>query len=221
MPATMCRLKPKGAKRIAYQLIDKETQGGRAIYTLLREIVHAHHSEIADARIVLAWALGWRPDVDGITKLGMCKRASDLDRELGQHDYVILLKKSFWQDPSVTDIQRQALLDHELTHAAPKCDERTGEQLLDERGRKCWRIRRHDVEEFSDVVDRNGVTNRSMELLAQALRRSAMAGFTPCQACQSNPSWVAADDAGKTLKRCACYVAWLSRRDDQSGRQAS
>ena len=39
-------------------------------------------------------------------------------------------------------------------HAAIAHDE-TGEPKLDERGRTVYRVRRHDIEEFTDVVARN------------------------------------------------------------------
>lgn len=110
--------KVKGPKRVSYELIDKNNETvGRPIYRLLRELVQDHHPHLVNARIALAWCTSWKPDVDGRVVLGKCKKASDLDRELAAYDFIILLKKSFWQDLAVTAEQRRALLDHELCHA--------------------------------------------------------------------------------------------------------
>jgi hypothetical protein len=89
------------------------------MYERLYRIVADHHEDLdrTNVRIALAWATSWKPDVDGRLTLGKCKKATDLDRELAPYDFVILLNRDFWQNPRVTDVQRQALLDHELMHA--------------------------------------------------------------------------------------------------------
>jgi hypothetical protein len=41
--------------------------------------------------------------------------------------------------------------------------------VRDERSRKCYRVRKHDIEEFSDVVARYGTYKRDLEMFAAAL----------------------------------------------------
>ena len=108
--------KPK-PKAVSYELIAQDGHTGEPMYALLAELVAAHHEDLDRARIALAWCTSWKPDVDGRVTLGKCKKASDLDRELSQWDFIILLRKSFWTDERVTHAQRRALLDHELCHA--------------------------------------------------------------------------------------------------------
>jgi hypothetical protein len=156
------------AKKVNYELIQAGSLSGQPMYAMLRELIDNYHAELRSARIALAWNLSWKPDVDGRVTLGKCKKASDLDRELYQFDFVIMLQYEFWQDAEVTDEQRRALLDHELSHAAPKMGD-DGEQVEDERGRKVWRMRKHDIEEFSAVVQRHGTYKRDLEHFAQAL----------------------------------------------------
>jgi hypothetical protein len=158
-------------KKVSYQLLDPASEDGRPLYTLLGELVAAHHEDLRDARIALAWCTSWKADVDGIVTLGKCRRASDLDRELAAWDFIILLREAFWRDPQVTDHQRRALLDHELTHAGLKHDVH-GEPVEDERGRKVWRVRKHDLEEFSCIAERYGVWKRDLETFARALDRA-------------------------------------------------
>lgn len=167
----------KGPKRkaISYELIAKESDVGRPMYRLLGELVDAHHEELADARIALAWCTSWKPDVDGRVTLGKCKKASDLDRELSAWDFIILLRRAFWTDIFVKDHQRRALLDHELCHATVKID-KFNEPLLDERGRKVYRLRKHDIEEFAEIVSRHGCYKRDLQNFYVALRRAELQG---------------------------------------------
>src|SRR5437762_245964 len=84
-------------KAIAYELIVQGSETGTPMYALCRQLVAQHHAELRDARIALAWATAWKPDVDGRLTLGKCKKASDLDRELMAYDFVILLNRHFWE----------------------------------------------------------------------------------------------------------------------------
>lgn len=158
-------------KKVSYELIDVKTEIGQPMYALLKELVKAHHIDLRYARISLAWCLSWKPDVDGRVTLGKCKKASDLDREMADADFVILLRQDFWSDPRVTDLQRRALLDHELCHAAMKFDG-NGDPVEDERGRRVYRTRKHDLEEFAAIAERYGCWKRDIEHFAAALRRS-------------------------------------------------
>lgn len=164
--------KPKRhEKRVAYKLIPKDSVAGKPMYAMLDRLIEQYHTDLTNARIALAWNLSWKPDADGVKKLGKCKKASDLDRELAAWDFVICLSQEFWADAGVNDGQRRALLDHELCHAAIRVD-RDGEPLRDERGRIVYRMRKHDIEEFSEVVARHGIYKRDLERFAVALKRS-------------------------------------------------
>lgn len=161
--------KPKGQKAVSYLLIDRITESGEQMYNLLDALVAEHHGDLTGARFALAWNTSWQPDVDGRVTLGKCKKASDLDRELAAYDFVIILREEFWKHPRVSDTQRTALLDHELMHAAVSYDER-GETKFDERGRTVYRIRKHDIEEFGDIVQRYGCYKSDIEAFARQLR---------------------------------------------------
>lgn len=158
-------------KKLAYLLIEREGDSGAKWYPILEQLIAQHHTELKDARIALAWNLTWKADADGRAKLGMCKKASDLDRELAAYDFVIVLRRDFFESVSVTDQQRRALLDHELCHAAVTDDGR-GEPITDERGRIVYRIRKHDLEEFREIVERHGTWKKDLEAFAQAIDRA-------------------------------------------------
>src|SRR3990167_2964879 len=141
-------------KRVSYSLIPRA--GNDAIYEMLDGLIEKHHEHLTNARIALAWNLTWHPDVDGRVTLGKCKKASDLDRELAPFDFVILLRQAFFEDAEVSDAQRLALLDHELSHAEVELDQ-DGEPKRDTKDRVVYRTRKHDLEEFSSVVRRHGL----------------------------------------------------------------
>lgn len=156
---------------LTYTLLTRDTH--REIYLRLDKLIAAHHEELRDARVALAWCTSWRADLDGKQTLGRCKRASALDRELAVWDFVILLNEKFWSAPETREDQRDALLDHELCHATVKDDAATGEPLQDARGRTVYRLRKHDLEEFSAIADRYGLWKRDIEQFHQALNRGA------------------------------------------------
>ncbi len=185
-------------KAVAYQCIPPDSDQGRPMYALLHALLHAHHDELvtAGARIALAFCTSWKADVDGREVLGKCKRASDLDREFATFDFVILLNKWFWTSPSTDDIQRRALLDHELMHAAVAYDD-AGEPKLDVRGRTVFRIRKHDLEEFSDIAARYGCWKRDLEAFARALRKAERA---------TSGTWVSYSQLAETLHEIGLTV---------------
>lgn len=207
--------KPRQAKpkQVAYELIDPTSVAGHPMYGLLASLVTAHHRDLEGARIALAWCTSWNPDVDGRVTLGKCKRASELDRELAAFDFIILLRRSFWLDQRVTDAQRTALLDHELCHAAVKLDKH-GEPALDARGRVIYRTRKHDLEEFTQIVARHGCYKSDIEAFAHALQTKGTPEFAPCVECAESPGWVFVEDAAGTKRatRCKCFVEWQQQR---------
>lgn len=157
-------------KKIPYRLIPNDGTT-KPMYRMMSDLIHEHHSHLRDAKIALAWHAGWKADVDGRVVLGRCKRASDLDRQLSEFDFVIILNREFWTAPEVTIEQKQALLDHELCHAEVVIDPTSDEPHEDESGRTVYRIRRHDIEEFSEIVERHGCYKKDLEQFAAALLR--------------------------------------------------
>lgn len=158
--------KPKKRKKVTVQLI-KEKHAGETTepYKILAELLSANHGHLADAKIGLAWRMGWRSNPDGILTLGQCRKRGDLDRELDGFDFVILLNKEAW--PVLNEKSKRALLDHELCHANIVIDA-NGEPKKNDRDRLVCRIRKHDVEEFRQIVERHGAWTQDLAKMAQA-----------------------------------------------------
>ena len=164
----------KKPKAVPYRLIHPESHDGARFYGWLHDLLETYHQDVMDARFALAWHTGWNPDDDGHLTLGQCRKSSDLEREIqdvAAFDFVILLNQNFFEDALVTDLQRRAVLDHELCHAAVKLDD-DRHPVIDERGRVQYRIRKHDLEEFSTIAERYGCWKRDIEAFAKSLAKA-------------------------------------------------
>jgi hypothetical protein len=165
--------KQKCNKRVLVHLVPETDSKGKVTepYKLLRVLIKEHHDCLTKAKIALVWRRGWKPDADGNLRMGQAKKASDCQKELRDFDFVILLNEAAWTE--FTADQRLALLDHQLCHCQIRLD-KNGESMEDERGRIVYRIRKHDVEEFSEIVARHGQWTPNMQhLVAQIKDREA------------------------------------------------
>jgi len=160
--------KKKAAKVPPFELIDHKVNPKLEPYRLMEEIRKAHHPDTADAKIVLAWRKGIKPDSDGHLVLGKCIKASDLQRELVDWDFVILINFEVWQSSEFTKEKKMALLDHELMHCDQAVD-KDGEPKVDAAGRRVWRIRSHDFQEFHAIIDRHGLWQKDLERVGETI----------------------------------------------------
>jgi hypothetical protein len=166
-----------GNKKVNFRIIPEGEEPYGVLFKAMK-----FHDDLRECKVALAWRLRTKEDVDGHIVLGKCVKTSDLQKEFHPFDFIIVLNEEFWLQ--FEEKQKLALMDHELCHAAPQIDEESGEQVHDERGRKCWRIRKHDIEEFTGVVSRHGCYKADLERFAEVLRKK-----------QSNPLFDAATKA--------------------------
>lgn len=160
------------AKKVKVDLIDFNAKPAHEPYRLMKEIRAEHHQDTRQARVVLAWMLDTKPDADGHICLGKCVRASDLQKELADWDFVILLNKEVWETKDFGESRKKALLDHELMHIAEAVD-KEGEPKFDDKGRKLFRMRGHDIEEFTAIVERHGCYKKDLERFAEGLLKKS------------------------------------------------
>lgn len=135
----------------------------RDVVGLVRWLRANVHQRLREARVALAWRDGWRPDPDGRVVLAQARRVGPLDRLLHGYDFAVEINRTMWLEAAWP--HRRAVMDHELTHCAAFTDE-AGAYSRDESGKIRWRIRGHDVEEFVEVVERNGIYKGDLERLA-------------------------------------------------------
>lgn len=93
----------------------------------------------------------------------MLKQVSEVE----DPDFVMILDEVFWE--SATAREREILIFHELCHVELKRD-KDGEVVIDDdTGRAKWKLRGHDVEEFSRVVERYGAYSEGLRQFKAAL----------------------------------------------------
>jgi len=168
---------PKGSgkkkrKRVTVQFLKRE-HAGRVTepYEILERIIKTGRADLKDAniKIGIAWRLGWRPDADDVLTLGQCKQRGDLDRELDDYDFIIMLNKDAW--PTLKDEHKERLIFHELEHAQLSLDS-NGEPKKNDRGRLVCRIRKHDFAEFRNVVEKYGLQDDLSKLAQEGINDS-------------------------------------------------
>lgn len=160
--------KEKKRKKVTVKLLERKHAGKiTEAYRIMDDLIDKHHNHLADAKIAIAWRFGWNQDADGRLRLGQAKKGSDLDRELHHFDFVILLNHEAWNKGGLKQEQKLALVDHELCHCEVSMDV-DGEPKVDEEGRTVYRVRKHDIEEFLDVVNRHGCYTNELAKLAQS-----------------------------------------------------
>lgn len=127
------------------------------VWKTLKKLVGKVHTKLAGASIALVWEFGIKPDADGVTVLGRAKKTSPLERQFREDDFTILLNGLVW--PKLPKDAKEALLDHELSHCV--ADE-------DDDGKTVYRLRKHDLEEFVDVVKRHGIWREGIKTFIDA-----------------------------------------------------
>lgn len=111
------------------------------ILELARRIIAEHHPDLREARIAFVRRHGPSRSENKII-LGKAKR---LTAEMQLHipyDFIIWVSAGWWL--SLTATQREALIDHELSHCKWDIDERQAS------------IAHHDIEEFAHIIERYG-----------------------------------------------------------------
>ena len=161
----------KKIKVAPFELIDENHKPLPEPYKLMAQVRKDWHPDIAEAKIALAWRKGFKADKDGHLTLGKCIKAAELQKEFVDYDFVILLNFEVWNEKEFTKEKKIALLDHELMHADEAVD-KEGEPKVDAKGRRMWRTRKHDVEEFSAVIERHGIWKRDLERFAEAIMKT-------------------------------------------------
>jgi len=118
-------------------------------------LIQKLHPELREDRMAYLWRE--KLTKAGRIDLGKPKKAGALLRLLAGVDFVVTLNWSAWQE--LTPRQRLALLDHELEHCTT--DQQSGAP----------RVRHHDLEEFTSVVERWGAWTPDLAEFKAALEQ--------------------------------------------------
>lgn len=165
--------KPKKRKKVLVTPADK--MRGKELtepYRIMADLIEKHRADLAEAEIAILWRSGWRSDADGWTQMVNVKKAGDVDRALAvKADFAVMLNKELF--PKLPDRMKEIYIRHALGHMRPMIDS-DGEQKQDDKGRKLWRVKkRHDVEQFSEIIQEYGAESLNLDQEAIAAIKDA------------------------------------------------
>lgn len=121
------------------------------IVALVEQVIYDWHEELAEARIGILMRTE-APISKGKATLGKARKMSDEMRAYLDYDAIIWFAANYWG--ILTEEQRTALVDHELSHLRYKDGEIS---TVD-----------HDITEFNDVLARHGFWWPSAEKTMEA-----------------------------------------------------
>ncbi len=159
------RRKAKADPRKAYDLIGQSTDEGKEVLDLIAEVKKRWKDDLREARIGAAWMIGKKADKDGRLQLGRLRKCSELERRYHRLDAIVLLNQDAYR--RLAKPQRLALVHHELCHLAESLDS-NGEVAYDGHGERKWRIVKHDIEEFREVVAVHGCWKSELSFFVRA-----------------------------------------------------
>lgn len=131
-----------------------------SVIHIAEELIEKHHTELKPARIGFIFRKKAQRSNGRLALAQAQKVAAKLQVYL-EFDFLIWVSKEDWEG-KLTDNQRLALIDHELTHCTRRID--TGE----------WVIRPHDVQEFWEIIERYGLWSNDLLAGKRALTSRAV-----------------------------------------------
>ena len=127
----------------------------------IKKIHYEHHEDLVGVRVGALFVFDDESSAPVLKHqgypAGAVIRITPLkDRALGIADAVVVIDRASWL--ALSQPQRDALIDHELTHLERAVDKDTGEMRVDILGRPKLKMRRHDhqIGFFSGVAARYG-----------------------------------------------------------------
>jgi hypothetical protein len=134
-----------------------------------KQLIDEVHTHLVDVRVEFVFrdkaakshgrtVLGRARKVTGLNAFMAREITSDVETMPGEEFFLIELSEEDWNE--MGPAQRRALVDHELTHCVAEVE---GGEL------KLW-IRGHDLEEFAEVVDRNGLWEDNLKTFAESIK---------------------------------------------------
>jgi predicted metallopeptidase len=129
---------------------DRSYQSGKKTYTISEDlklfankIADKHNMNFYGAKIEYIFV---DPYISKST-IGRCSKARDMYKIWLDVDYIVEIGEQLWNH--MNDDQREKLMEHELRHINPICNEKTGEYR--------FAIRGHDISEFYEMYKNYGL----------------------------------------------------------------
>lgn len=115
----------------------------------------------------------FRPEAaisDNHAVAGMAVRVDDRNRTIHDYDFIVEIAKDIWESLDATF--RKALVDHELGHIGLRKDKEGNVIFCTDTGRPRTFSKKHDLEEFSEVLERHGAYHERIRDFLDAYARN-------------------------------------------------
>jgi hypothetical protein len=132
------------------------TEARQSVIDLAERLIDKHHPHLKDARLAIIMR-SEAPVSGGLVTYGKARKVSAEQQVHIPYDFIIWLALDRW-DSFLSPLQREALLDHELSHC--QWDGFTAS------------IRGHDVEEFNHIIERYGFWWPQSDTFAVAVQQA-------------------------------------------------
>lgn len=159
------------AKRRTYELLTDDSPLFAEVMGAVDTVRSQWHHDTASARVAVLWKHGVKPNRDGKLMLGQMGVAGALERELHSYDAKLILNFAAW--PTLSELQRLALCDHEFCHLSVDYDKH-GDPKYHIDGCQKFRLRGHFIEEFPEVVERHGLWKSDVVTFARVCRTAQL-----------------------------------------------
>lgn len=120
------------------------------------ELISFYHPHLEDARIAFIFRSEPQQSGDHLV-LGQASKVADKLKSLMPYDFIIWIARPNYD--AMREVQQKALIDHELCHCV-------GDKVIG------WSIKRHDIEEFQDIIDRYGLWSANLRSAASVLKQA-------------------------------------------------
>lgn len=134
----------------------KWTEASSSVIKFAENLIENFHPILKEARIAFVFREKAQKQGERYI-LGQCTKVPEKFQPYLEYDYIIWLSEEDYAE--MDDLRREALIDHELCHC--KFSGQTG----------TWGIRPHDIQEFSDVIERHGIWSPDIRRIKSAIEK--------------------------------------------------
>jgi hypothetical protein len=130
----------------------KWTGASPSVIHFAESLIKEFHPILQEARIAFVFRSEAQKQGSRII-LGQCSKVPAKMHPYLEYDYLIWLSEADYM--AMDDLAREALIDHELCHC--------------KLGINGWTIRPHDIQEFTDVIQRHGIWSPDIRAVKNAI----------------------------------------------------
>lgn len=124
-------------------VVKREFEISAELKDIAEKVISAENMELSPATVEYLLVY---PNISKVVA-GRCVRSGKELRFFSGYDYLIEISGQLWD--ALDDSVRYVLLHHELMHIMPVMNDKTGEWKFE--------LRKHDIEDFSNIIKKHGI----------------------------------------------------------------